>query len=73
MIKRADKYRIEDDVVQMVNAGLIPATVSTATRAKLWSEVLHHLTIHTQPAIAGGVQSRVGAAKEESPTQAVAR
>lgn len=56
VIQRADEYLIEDDLVQMVNAGLIPATVTTASRAKLWSEVLHHLTIHPQPAIASGEQ-----------------
>jgi membrane-bound lytic murein transglycosylase MltF len=56
VIKRADENLIEDDLVQMVNAGLIPATVATASRAQLWSEVLHHLTIHPQPAIASGEQ-----------------
>lgn len=63
-IKRADKYLIEDHVVQMVNARLIPATLTSASRAKLWSAILHRLTIHTQPAIASGEQSRVGAANE---------
>ena len=56
VIKPADKYLLDDDLVQMVNAGLIPATVTTASRAKLWSEVLHHLTIHQQPVIASGEQ-----------------
>jgi len=56
VIKPADKYLLEDDLVQMVNAGLIPATVTIASRAELWSEVLHHLTIHPQPVIAGGEQ-----------------
>jgi len=40
----------------MVNAGLLPATVTGAPRAKLWSEVLHRLTIHPEPVIAGGEQ-----------------
>jgi ABC-type amino acid transport substrate-binding protein len=40
VIKPADKYLAEDGLVQMVNAGLLPATVTTASRAKLWSEVL---------------------------------
>ena len=56
LIKPADKYLLEDDLVQMVNAGLIPATVTTDSRAKLWSQVLHHLTIHPQPVIASGEQ-----------------
>jgi membrane-bound lytic murein transglycosylase MltF len=57
VIKPADKYLLEDDLVQMVNAGLLPATVTTALRAKLWSEVLHHLTIHPRPVIASGEQT----------------
>jgi membrane-bound lytic murein transglycosylase MltF len=56
VIKPADKYLLEDDLVQMVDAGLIPATVTIASRAELWSEILHHLTIHPQPVIAGGEQ-----------------
>ena len=73
VIKRADEYLIEDDLVQMANAGLIPATVTTASRAKLWSEVLHHLTIHPQPAIASGEQAAWALRKKQSSTQAVAR
>ena len=57
VIKPADEYLLEDDLVQMVNAGLIPATVTAASRAKLWSEILHHLTIHPQPVIASGEQT----------------
>ena len=57
IVKPADKYLLEDDLVQMVDAGLIPATVTTGARAKLWSEVLHNLTIHPQPVIAGGEQT----------------
>ena len=56
MIKPADKYLLEDDLARMVNAGLLPATVTGDSRAKLWSEVLHHLTIHPQPVIASGEQ-----------------
>jgi membrane-bound lytic murein transglycosylase MltF len=56
VIKPADKYLLEDDLVQMVDAGLLPATVTGAPRAKLWSEVLHHLTIHPEPMIASGEQ-----------------
>ena len=39
VIKAADKNLTEDDLVQMVNAGLIPATVTTSERADLWSKV----------------------------------
>jgi ABC-type amino acid transport substrate-binding protein len=56
VIKPADKNLLDNDLVQMVNAGLLPATVTGASRANLWSEVLHHLTIHPQPVIASGEQ-----------------
>jgi membrane-bound lytic murein transglycosylase MltF len=44
----------EDDLVQMVNAGLIPATVTTGMRAELWSRVLHNLKPHPELVIANG-------------------
>ena len=40
IIKAADKNLMDDDLVQMVNAGLIPATVTTKQQAALWSQVL---------------------------------
>ena len=43
IIKSADKNLMDDDLVQMVNAGLIPATVTTKQRARLWSQVLDHI------------------------------
>ena len=56
-IKAADKNLLEDDLVQMVNAGLLPGTVTTATRAKLWSQVLPHLSVHPNLVIASGEQT----------------
>ncbi len=55
-IQAADKNLMDDDLVQMVNAGLIPATVTTKQRADLWSKVLDK--IQPQPAlvIASGAQ-----------------
>jgi len=57
VIKSADRNLMDDDLVQMVNAGLIPATVTTASRARLWSEVLPHLAIHSDVVIASGEQA----------------
>ncbi len=56
VIKAADKNLIEDDLIQMVNAGLIPATVTTKLRADLWSQVLDHIQPHPDLAIASGGQ-----------------
>jgi len=39
-IKEADKNLFDDDLIEMVNAGLIPATVTTRNRAELWAQVL---------------------------------
>jgi membrane-bound lytic murein transglycosylase MltF len=57
VIKAADEYLMEDDLVQMVNAGLLSATVTEVSRAKLWAQVLHNLTVHSQPALASGEQT----------------
>lgn len=56
-IKAADKNLLDDDLVQMVNAGLLPATATTAARAALWSQVLPHLTAHPDVVIASGQQT----------------
>lgn len=57
LLKAADKNLLDDDLVQMVNAGLLPATVTTEDRAKLWSQVLPHLTVHPDVVIASGEQT----------------
>ena len=56
VIKAADKNLTDDDLVQMVNAGLIPATVTTKQRADLWSKVLDHIKPHPELEIASGGQ-----------------
>ena len=55
VIKAADKNLSDDDLIQMVNAGMIPATVTTALRAELWSRVLNNLTPHPELVIASGL------------------
>jgi membrane-bound lytic murein transglycosylase MltF len=56
VIKLADKNLLDDDLVQMVSAGLIPATVTAEPRARLWSQVLPHLTVHSDLVVASGEQ-----------------
>src|SRR5271169_3367784 len=56
VIKAADKNLMDDDLVQMVNAGLIPATVTTKQRAALWSQVLDKIQPHPDLVIANGQQ-----------------
>jgi membrane-bound lytic murein transglycosylase MltF len=73
VIRPSDKYLLADDLVQMVSAGLIPATVTTASRAKLWLKVLHHLTIHPQPVIASGGQTAWAVRKNDPQLKQFAR
>jgi membrane-bound lytic murein transglycosylase MltF len=57
VIKAADRYLLDDDLVQMVNAGLIPVTVTSGLRATLWSQILPNLTVHSDMVIASGEQT----------------
>ena len=45
-VREADKNLTDDDLVQMVNADLIPATITTQDRAELWSKVFDNLRAH---------------------------
>ncbi|HEX8896734.1 MAG TPA: transporter substrate-binding domain-containing protein [Terriglobales bacterium] len=57
VIKAADPNLLDDDLLQMVNAGLLPATVTSDLRAKLWSEILPNLRPHPDLVIASGEQT----------------
>jgi len=56
VVKAADPNLTNDDLVQMVNAGLIPATVTSKQRADLWSKVLDHIQPRPELVVASGVQ-----------------
>ena len=56
VIKTADKNLTDDDLIQMVNADLIPATVTTKLRADLWSQVFENLKPHPELVIASNLQ-----------------
>jgi len=47
-VKAADRNLLEDDLVEMVNAGLIPATAAMQHRATLWAQVLPNIKLHRQ-------------------------
>ncbi len=51
-IKAADKNLSDDDLIEMVNAGLIPATVTTNMRADLWSKIFPAITPHSDMVVA---------------------
>jgi membrane-bound lytic murein transglycosylase MltF len=53
-IRSADRNLFEDDLIQMVNAGLIPATVTRRERAELWVQVLPNVRPHPELLVASG-------------------
>ncbi len=56
-IRTADKNLFDDDLIQMVNAGLIPATVINKGRAELWAQVLPNVKSHPDLIVAKGGQT----------------
>ncbi len=46
LVKAADANLTDEDLLEMVNAGLIPATATLNVRADFWSKVFPHLTLH---------------------------
>jgi len=44
LVQKADKNLKDEDLMEMVNAGILPATVSITSRAKLWANVFHDIT-----------------------------
>jgi membrane-bound lytic murein transglycosylase MltF len=46
ILKAADKHLTDEDLLQMVNAGLIPATATLDQRAQFWSQVFPKLRLH---------------------------
>ena len=51
-IEKADPNLQDEDLLEMVNAGIIPATVTITERAALWSSVLPNITAHPDLVIA---------------------
>jgi membrane-bound lytic murein transglycosylase MltF len=56
-IKAADKALMGDDLVEMVNAGLIPATVALKPRTDLWAKVLPNIQAHPEMVVTSGVDT----------------
>jgi membrane-bound lytic murein transglycosylase MltF len=54
-IRAADGNLNDDDLLEMVNAGLIPATATIKNRADLWAQVLPNIKPHPEMVVASGV------------------
>jgi membrane-bound lytic murein transglycosylase MltF len=52
LIEKADTNLGDEDLMEMVNAGIIPATVTITQRANLWASVLPNITAHPDLVIA---------------------
>jgi membrane-bound lytic murein transglycosylase MltF len=44
LIQKADQNLMDEDLMEMVNAGILPATVTITNRAKLWSSIFPNIT-----------------------------
>jgi membrane-bound lytic murein transglycosylase MltF len=53
-VKLADNNLQEDDLIEMVNAGLIRATVATQHKADIWKQILPNIKVHPEIVIASG-------------------
>jgi membrane-bound lytic murein transglycosylase MltF len=51
-IRAADKNLFDDDLIEMVNAGFIPATVTNKAKADLWAQVLPNIKSHPNLVVA---------------------
>jgi membrane-bound lytic murein transglycosylase MltF len=56
-IKAADTALMGDDLVEMVNAGLISAAVTTSSRIELWAQVLPNIKAHPDMVVISGAKT----------------
>jgi membrane-bound lytic murein transglycosylase MltF len=53
-IKAVSEYLEDEDIIEMVNAGLIPLTIIKAPIAKFWKQVFPQITVNEQAAVRTG-------------------
>jgi membrane-bound lytic murein transglycosylase MltF len=53
-IKEVSEYLEDEDIIEMVNAGLIPLTIIKTPIAKFWKEVFPQITVNEQAAVRTG-------------------
>jgi membrane-bound lytic murein transglycosylase MltF len=66
-IENSDQSLMDEDLLEMVNAGLIPATITTTERATLWSQVLPN--IKTYPKVVVGDEGQLAWAMRKNNPQ----
>ena len=55
LIEKADPNLMDEDLLEMVNAGMLPATVTTSERAALWASVLPNIALQSNLTVASGI------------------
>jgi len=53
-IERAPEHLEDEDLLEMVNAGLIPYVIVDSHKARFWAKVFKHITVHEDIAINRG-------------------
>ena len=71
LVEKADANLGDEDLLEMVNAGIIPATVTITERANLWASVLPNITAHPDLVIAGQQDLAWGMRKNNPELKAV--
>ena len=66
LIKPADPDLTDEDLLEMVGAGLLPATVTINIRAEFWAKIFPLLVIHPSIKLAGD-QQLAWATRDDSP------
>ena len=69
LIQKADPSLMDEDLLEMVNAGILPATVTLSERADLWASVFPNITPQPKLVIAERWRSGMGDAQEQSEAQ----
>lgn len=66
-VKAADNALTDEDLLEMVNSGLLPATVTTSQRADFWTKVFANITAH--PDIPIATEGQIGWAMRKNNPQ----
>ena len=67
LIEKADENLIDEDLLEMVNAGILPATVTLGERANLWASVFSGIT--PQPKLVVGTEGDLAFAMRKNNPQ----
>ena len=67
LIEKADKSLMDEDLLEMVNAGILPATVTLTERANLWASVFAGIT--PQPKLVVGTEGDLAFAMRKNNPQ----